>query len=52
MKLVKPNPRIDKTLYPDDDIIDKLTVFKDLGKETTILYNDLYLDLKIAPQAE
>lgn len=52
MKLVKPYPRIDKTLYPGDDIIDKLTVFKDLGKETTILYNDLYLDLKISPQAE
>lgn len=51
-ELIGPAARADKTLYPDDDVIDKLTVFKHLGKETTILYNDLFLDLKIAPQAD
>lgn len=52
MELISPEARENKTLYPDDDIINKLEVFKDLGKETTILYNDLFLDLKISPQAE
>lgn len=52
MDLIDEEAREDKTLYPDDEIIDKLEVFKDLGKETTILYNDLFLDLKIAPQAD
>ena len=52
MDLIDPEARADKTLYPDDDIINKLEVFKNLGKETTILYNDLFLDLKISPQAD
>lgn len=42
----------DPTLYPPSEIIDKLEVFKDLGQESTILYNDLFLDLKLAPQAK
>lgn len=52
MELIDPEARNDKTLYPDDDVINKLEVFKNLGKESTILYNDLFLDLKIAPQAD
>lgn len=51
MKLIDPKKRKDKTLYPDDDIVNKLEVFKNLGKKSTILYNDLFLDLKISPQA-
>lgn len=52
LDLIDPEARNDKTLYPDDDVIDKLEVFKALDKESTILYNDLFLDLKISPQAE
>lgn len=52
LDLIDPEARNDKTLYPDDDAIDKLEVFKALDKESTILYNDLFLDLKISPQAE
>ena len=52
MDLIDEEAREDETLYPDDETISKLEVFKDLGKETTILYNDLFLDLKIAPQAD
>lgn len=52
LDLIDPEAKNDKTLYPDDDIIDKLEVFKALDKESTILYNDLFLDLKISPQAE
>lgn len=52
LDLIDPEAKNDKTLYPDDDIIDKLEVFKALDKESTILYNDLFLDLKISTQAE
>lgn len=52
MKYIDKEARNDKTLYPDDEDIEKLEVFKNLGKETTILYNDLFLDLKISPQAD
>lgn len=51
-KLLPEEIRTNKTLYPDDEIIDKLEVFTFLDRETTILYNDLFLDLKISPQAE
>ncbi|MDD7306728.1 MAG: spermidine/putrescine ABC transporter substrate-binding protein [Peptoniphilaceae bacterium] len=40
----------DPTLYPKDAIINKLEVFKHLGQKSTILYNDLFLELKISPQ--
>ena len=52
LELIDEEARDDITLYPDDEMINKLEVFNDLGKETTILYNDLFLDLKIAPQAD
>lgn len=52
LDLIDPEAKNDKTLYPDDDVIEKLEVFKALDKESTILYNDLFLDLKISPQAE
>ncbi|MDO5047227.1 MAG: spermidine/putrescine ABC transporter substrate-binding protein [Anaerococcus sp.] len=52
VELLDEEIREDKTLYPDDEIIDKLEVFTSLDRETTILYNDLFLDLKISPQAE
>lgn len=52
LALIDPAMRNNKTLYPDDDVIDRLEVFKALDKETTILYNDLFLDLKISPKAK
>lgn len=52
LDLLDPELRANTTLYPSDEDIEKLEIFKDLGKEMTILYNDLYLDLKIAPQAD
>ena len=51
LKYIDKDAREDKTLYPDDEDIERLEVFKDLGKEKTILYNDLFLDLKISPKA-
>lgn len=41
----------DPTLYPSDEIVNKLEVFENLGQEMTILYNDLFLELKISPQS-
>lgn len=52
LALIDPAMRNNKTLYPDDDVIDRLEVFKALDKKTTILYNDLFLDLKISPKAK
>lgn len=52
LDLIDPGLRANKTLYPDDKTIKNLEIFKDLGKETNILYNDLFLDLKISPKAE
>lgn len=40
----------DEILYPSDEIVNNLEAFKDLGQDITILYNDLFLELKIAPQ--
>lgn len=40
----------DETLYPSDELISNLEIFKNLGQEMTILYNDLFLELKISPQ--
>lgn len=50
-ELLDPEALEDPTLYPDEDIINKLEVFKNLGQEMTILYNDLFLELKISPQS-
>lgn len=47
--LIDPEAREDEMLYPDDEEIARLEAFQDLGQETTILYNDLFLELKLAP---
>lgn len=52
IKLLDKEILDDKTLYPDDEIINKLEVFENLGQENIILYNDLFLDLKISPKAD
>lgn len=52
MNLIDEEARASKTLYPGDEVVDRLEVFKNLGKEANILYNDFYLDLKISPKAD
>lgn len=47
LDLMDEEVKNDPTLYPSDEIIEKLEVFEDLGQETTILYNDLFLESKI-----
>lgn len=37
----------DETLYPDEMAVESLEVFEYLGQEMSIIYNDLFLELKI-----
>lgn len=38
---------LDARFYPSQDVIQKLEVYNDLGSDTLILYNDLFLKFKI-----
>ena len=40
----------DPAFYPDQTLIDKLSVYRNLGQEKLIEYNDLYLEVKIEPR--
>lgn len=40
----------DKAFYPDSDLIEKLSIYRNLGTEKLIEYNDLYLEVKIEPR--
>lgn len=51
MKLIDPEALEDPTLYPGDEIIERLEPYEYLGQEMTIIYNDLFLELKISPQS-
>lgn len=51
MEFIDPEALEDETLYPTDDIIERLEPYEYLGQEMTILYNDLFLELKISPQS-
>lgn len=37
----------DKRFYPDEEITDKLEVYRDLGKRMVATYNDLFLEFKM-----
>lgn len=50
-ELMDPEMLENESLYPDQKTIDHMEVFENLGKEMTIIYNDLFLDLKISPQS-
>lgn len=52
MDLIDPEALEDETLYPSEEVISKLEVFENLGQEMTIIYNDMFLDLKISPQVK
>lgn len=38
------------TFYPDDEVISHLEVYKNIGHDKLIEYNDYFLDIKIAPR--
>lgn len=48
--LIDPEVTSDEAFYPSDDIINSLEVYTDLGQEKLIQYNDLFLEIKIAPR--
>lgn len=50
MQYLPSEMRENALLYPSDELIDQLEVYENLGKETLIVYNDLFLELKLFPQ--
>lgn len=50
LDLIDPEITSDEAFYPSDDIINSLEVYSDLGQETLIRYNDLFLEIKIVPR--
>lgn len=50
MNIIQSNSEdgvLDERFYPSAEVIQKLEVYNDLGNETIILYNDLFLKFKI-----
>ena len=48
--LMDPEITSDESFYPSDEVISQLEVYRDLGQEKLIQYNDLYLQVKIEPR--
>lgn len=50
LDLMDPEITSDEAFYPSDEVISHLEVYRDLGQEKLIQYNDLYLQIKIEPR--
>ncbi|MBG9986396.1 ABC transporter substrate-binding protein [Facklamia sp. DSM 111018] len=50
LNLMDPEIIEDPAFYPDQALVDKLEVYRDLGQEKLIEYNDLYLEIKLEPR--
>ncbi|TLQ41851.1 ABC transporter substrate-binding protein [Ruoffia tabacinasalis] len=50
MALMDPEVISDEAFYPSEDALDKLEVYRGLGQEKLIEYNDLFLEVKIEPR--
>lgn len=48
--LMDPEVISDEAFYPSEDVLDKLEVYRGLGQEKLIEYNDLFLEVKIEPR--
>ena len=48
--LLDPEITSDQAFYPDNETLDHLEVYRNLGKEKLIEYNDLYLQVKLEPR--
>lgn len=51
-KLINKKALQDNTLYPKNETINNLEIFENLGQKSRILYNDLFLELKLSPQTK
>ncbi|WP_124058743.1 ABC transporter substrate-binding protein [Vaginisenegalia massiliensis] len=49
-KLMDPEITSDPAFYPNDELVSKLEIYKNLGQEKLIQYNDAYLEVKIEPK--
>ena len=50
-KQLDPAITSDRAFYPDSETMAHLEVYKHLGKEKLIQYNDLFLEIKIEPES-
>lgn len=50
MALLPEEITADTAFYPPKEVIDHLSIYRDLGQEKLIEYNDLYLEIKIEPR--
>lgn len=48
--LLDPEITSDEAFYPNDELISKLEVYKGIGQENLIRFNDLFLEVKIEPK--
>lgn len=51
MDLIDPEARDNEVLYPEEELLDYLEVYEHLGRDHTILFNDLFLELKLSSQS-
>lgn len=49
-ELMDPEITSDPAFYPSDELISKMEIYKNLGQENLIKYNDLYLEIKLEPR--
>lgn len=47
LQYMDPEVVADESLYPSDEVIENLEVYKNLGKEMVSFYNELFLEFKI-----
>lgn len=50
IELMDPEITGDPAFYPSDELISKMEIYKNLGQENLIKYNDLYLEIKLEPR--
>lgn len=50
MDLMDPEVIADQAFYPDEDTVANLEVYRGLGQEKLIEYNDLFLEIKLEPR--
>lgn len=49
-KLMDPEITSDPAFYPSDELVNKLEIYKNIGQEKLIEYNDAFLEVKIQPK--
>lgn len=48
LKLMDEEVVSNKAFYPSDEVIERCEIFRDIGKDKLIEYNDLFMDIKLS----